>query len=149
MAPVPIALCGKSSSMAGSFVDSMLPEYEIVHHFQDTAAVHKDLPPLLRGERATPSSNAGSNSNADQPTKIPKAVVVGAGFSEAELDEMRTTEGAQSLPWLYPDPLKSAASMLTGPFLMKVIVKRVKGCLKANGLVEGQEAPEAKGIWSF
>lgn len=79
---------------------------------------------------------------------MPKAVVVGAGFSESELDDMRAIEGAQSLPWLYPDPLKSAASTLSGPFLMMVIVKRVKGCLKSNGLVEGKE-PEAKGVWSF
>lgn len=81
-------------------------------------------------------------------TKIPKAIVVGAGFSESELDEMRTIEGAQNLPWLFPDPLKSAASTLTGPFLMKVIVSRAKGCLQSNGLVEGN-TPEAKGIWSF
>ncbi|KAK5124282.1 hypothetical protein LTR85_001985 [Meristemomyces frigidus] len=147
MAPVPVALCGKSSTMASSFSKALLPEYEIVHHFESTDAVHKELPMLLRGEKIKPSSGGGSNAESDE-TKIPKAVVVGAGFSESELDEMRKIEGAQSLPWLYPDPLKSAASMLSGPFLMTVIVKRAKGCLKSNGLVEGKE-PEAKGIWSF
>ncbi|TKA33480.1 hypothetical protein B0A54_14657 [Friedmanniomyces endolithicus] len=75
--------------------------------------------------------------------------MVGAGFSEIELDEMRKIDGAESVPWLYPDPLKSAASALSGPFLMMVIVRRVKGCLRANGIVEGQAGEGKGGVWKF
>ncbi|KAK5135347.1 hypothetical protein LTR08_005289 [Meristemomyces frigidus] len=147
MAPVPIALCGKSSGMAGSFSQSMLPEYEIVHHFQSTAAAREELPPLFRGETVKPSSGVGSNVDSAE-SKKPRAVVVGAGFSRDELDEMRKIEGADSIPWLYPDALKSAASIVTGPFLMTVIVKRAKSCLQTNGVVEGKE-PGDTGVWPF
>ncbi|KAK3630921.1 hypothetical protein LTR56_017194 [Elasticomyces elasticus] len=147
MAPVPIALCGKSSGMASSFAQSMLPEYEVVHHFQSTTAAHKELPPLLRGEAFTPQSDVGTDATSDKP-RIPRAIMVGAGFSRSELAEMQKIEGAQNVPWLYPDPLKSAASTLSGPFLMTVIVKRVKSCLKSNGVVEGQET-DSKGTLSF
>ncbi|KAK0345602.1 hypothetical protein LTR91_005588 [Friedmanniomyces endolithicus] len=151
MAPIPIALCGKSSGMAGSFAKSMLPEYEVIHHFPSTSAAHAELSPLLRGEIFTPQSSVGTDSHrphTDKP-RIPRAIMVGAGFSESELDEMRQIEGAESVPWLYPDPLKSAASALSGPFLMMVIVRRVKGCLRANGVVEGQEGGAKSGVWKF
>jgi len=121
----------------------------VVHHFQSISAARKELPPLLRGEAFTPESDVGTDAQSDKP-KIPRAIMVGAGFSESELDDMRKIEGAQGVPWLYPDPLKSAASTLSGPFLMTVIVKRVKSCLKSNGVVEGQENDASKvGIWSF
>ncbi|KAK3659464.1 hypothetical protein LTR56_001354 [Elasticomyces elasticus] len=160
MAPVPIALCGKSSGMASSFAQSMLPEYEgifdhiferrrrvqrglsaytlpVVHHFQSTAAAHKELPPLLQGEAFTPQSDVGTDATSDKP-RIPRAIMVGAGFSRSELAEMQEIE----------DPLKSAASTLSGPFLMTVIAKRVKSCLRSNGVVEGQET-DSKGTLSF
>ncbi|KAK3066207.1 hypothetical protein LTR53_017539 [Teratosphaeriaceae sp. CCFEE 6253] len=138
--------------MAGSFAKSMLPEYEVVHHFPSTAAARKELPPLLRGEPFTPESDVGADAHqSDSRPRIPRAIMVGAGFSEAELDDMRAIEGGMSVPWLYPDPLKSAVSTLSGPFLMTVICKRVKACLKANGVVEGREGEDGEkvGIWSF
>jgi hypothetical protein len=122
----------------------------VVHHFQSTESARKELPPLLRGEAFTPESDVGTDAKSDKP-RIPRAIMVGAGFSESELDDMRKIEGARNVPWLYPDPLKSAASTLSGPFLMTVIVKRVKSCLKSNGVVEGNEDNDASkvGIWSF
>jgi len=102
----------------------------------------------MRGEKVKPDSGVGSNADSAE-TKIPQAMFVGAGFSESELDDMRKIEGAHDLPWLYPDPVKSALSTLSGPFLMKVIVKRVKSCLETNGLVEGKEPESRGGIWSF
>ena len=144
----------------------MLPEYEskpslsadlrkrelirtpsVVHHFPSADAARKELPPLFRGENVKPSSGVGSNVDSED-CKVPRAVVVGAGFSRDELDEMRTIEGADSVPWLYPDPIKSAGSILTGPFLMTVIVKRAKSCLQTNGVAEGKE-PGDMGVWPF
>ncbi|KAK5113050.1 hypothetical protein LTR62_003629 [Meristemomyces frigidus] len=137
MSPVPIALCGKSSSMAASFARSMLPEYE--------DAVHRELPLLLKGEAFKPKSDIGAdnekahNAHTTEGPRKPRAIMVGAGFSSEELDDMRKVEGADQVPWLFPDPLKSAGSMLTGPFLMTVIVKRVKSCLQSHGIMEGKE----------
>lgn len=78
-------------------------------------------------------------------------MVVGRGFSESELQEMRTLEGALTLPWLYPDPLKSMVSTLSGPFLLEAIARRTKACLGAHGVAEGKDvASEEKGkVWYF
>lgn len=78
-------------------------------------------------------------------------MVVGRGFSESELQEMRKLEGAHTLPWLYPDPLKSMASTLSGPFLLDAIAKRTKACLGSHGVAEGKDvAWEEKGkVWYF
>ncbi|RMZ14843.1 hypothetical protein D0862_01929 [Hortaea werneckii] len=150
MAPIPIGLCGKSSGMASAFSQKLLPEYEIVHHFQSTTEVRNQLPALLKGQSIRPASGVGTN--ADSPsTQVPLAMVVGRGFSESELQEMRTLEEAHTLPWLYPDPLKSMASTLSGPFLLDAIAKRTKTCLGAHGVAEGKNvASEEKGkVWYF
>jgi hypothetical protein len=63
--------------------------------------------------------------------------MVGASFSEAELEDMRNIPGGETVPWLYSDPLKSVGSVLTGPLLLQNIASRVKACLEANGVVEG------------
>ncbi|RMY34686.1 hypothetical protein D0865_14116 [Hortaea werneckii] len=157
MAPIPIGLCGKSSGMASAFSQKLLPEYEtnpsivkVVHHFQSTAEVHKQLPALLKGEPIQPASGVGTN--VDTPsTQIPLAMVVGRGFSESELEEMRTLQGADTLPWLYPDPLKSMASTLSGPFLLDAIAKRTKACLGSHGVAEGKDVTreEMGKVWYF
>lgn len=95
-----------------------------------------------------PLSGVGTNAQTDQ-LKIPQAIMVGRGFSEAELDEMRTAEGARTVPWMYPDPLKSVASMVSGPFLLDVITKRSKACLQSHGLEEGKEVKEKDAVWYF
>ncbi|RMY35499.1 hypothetical protein D0866_04556 [Hortaea werneckii] len=150
MAPIPIGLCGKSSGMASAFSQKLLPEYEIVHHFQSTAEVHKQLPALLKGEPIKPASGVGSNADT-LSTQIPSAMVVGRGFCESELEDMRKLQGADTLPWLYPDPLKSMASTLSGPFLLDAIAKRTKACLGAHGLAEGKDVTgEERGkVWYF
>ena len=71
----------------------------VVHHFQSTDAVSEELPKLLNGEQVKPQSGEGTNAESDK-TRIPKAIIVGAGFSRVELDEMREVKGATSLPWL-------------------------------------------------
>ncbi|KAK3675845.1 hypothetical protein LTR78_004486 [Recurvomyces mirabilis] len=150
MPPIPIALCGKSSSMASSFAPTMLPEYEIVHHFQSLEAVQKELTHLLRGESFTPTSDLGADDNEAKnahtagPPRKPRAVMLGAGFNQEELDEMLKVEGADQVSWLFPDALKSVGNVMTGPFFMTVLAKRVKACLQSNGIVKGEEG-KAKG----
>lgn len=62
---------------------------------------------------------------------------------------MRAVEGARTLPWLYPDTLKSVATTLTGPFLLDAIAKRAKWCMDSNGLAEGKQAEEKDAVWYF
>jgi len=56
---------------------------------------------------------------------------------------MRQIKGADSIPWLYPDPLKTAVTPLAGPFIMTVIVKRAKSCLQSLGLEEKEDGKGA------
>lgn len=109
------------------------------------------MPLLLRGENVKPSSGLGTNAGASQSV-APKAVIVGAGFSKEELDEMRQMQGCEDLPWLYPSPIKSAGtgfSALVGKDFMASVVERSKATMKQNGLVEGKEGQVKPDVWGF
>lgn len=109
------------------------------------------MPLLLRGEHIKPSSGLGTNANATQSV-APKAVIVGAGFSKEELDEMRQMQGCKNLPWLYPSPLKMAGtgfSALVGKDFMASVIERSKATMKQNGLVEGKEGRVKPDVWGF
>ena len=81
--------------------------------------------------------------------QAPKAIIVGAGFSKVELNDIRSCEGGKSIPWLYPDPLKSAKTPFFGPFFMSYIVRRAKNCMEHNGLVDGKLDQVKPEVWSF
>lgn len=54
-----------------------------------------------------------------------------------------------TLEHLDPDMLKTAGTVLTGAFMMAMIVKRAKSSLQSNGLVEGKESEVTPEIWGF
>lgn len=98
-----------------------------------------------------PSSNLGTNASADK-TIAPKAIIVGAGFSRSELDQMLKLDGAKEIPWLYPSALKMAqtgASTMFGGDFMSSIVNRAKSTMREHGLVEGQEDSVRPSVWDF
>jgi hypothetical protein len=112
--------------------------------FHSTDAVQKELP-------VKPSSGLGSNANASKSV-APKAIIVGAGFSRKELDEMRLYEGCKNLPWLYPAGYKMAQTGLSAMFgkdFMTSIIERSKATMKENGLVEGKEGEVKPDVWGF
>lgn len=167
--PIPVALCGKNPIMASHFTEVMGLEYYgraanlttnihsslitnlVSHVFHHPSAVSSELPGLLRGDAVKPSSDLGTNASADK-TIAPKAVIVGAGFSRSELDQMLKLEGAGSIPWLYPSALKMAqtgASTLFGGDFMSSIVNRAKSTMREHGLVEGKEESVKPGVWDF
>jgi hypothetical protein len=119
--------------------------------FHSTDAVQKELPLLLKGEDVKPSSGLGSNANASKSI-APKAIIVGAGFSRKELDEMRLYEGCKDLPWLYPAGYKMAQTGLSAVFgkdFMTSIIERSKATMKEHGLVEGKEGGVKPDVWGF
>ena len=121
----------------------------MIHHFSSTQRVHHEPPSLLQCRSIKPEAAVGCHSLPQSAT--PRAIIVGAGSAEAELDDVRTIEGGGKVPWLHPDPLKSAISMVMALFLMTVLLKRVRVCLQANGVVGGSEAKrgEERGVWNF
>lgn len=117
---------------------------------------------LLRATPTHPSSNLGSNaSRSERDRRIPQAIIVGKGFSDEEVQEMRNIEGlAGKVPWLLPDTGKFTWTMMAkamataGTALPVVIAERAANCLKENGLAPGKEIqtavenPKAQ-LWYF
>lgn len=121
------------------------------HVFHTPVAVQQELPFLLKGQDIKPSSNLGSNASGNNIV-APKAIIVGAGFSRQELDEMRLLEGCKDLPWLYPSPSKMAQTGLGAVFgkdFMTSIIERAKVTMMQNGLVEGNEGAVKPDVWGF
>lgn len=114
----------------------------------------REIPALLRGEAITPESELGSNANSDKPT-IPKAIVVGKGFSEDEMDELRKIEGADKVAWLLPDDEKmtwtriAKAAGTGGAMLPGIIAERARECLKEHGVVPGSDKSVSGQVWGF
>jgi hypothetical protein len=123
----------------------------VAHVFHTPLAVQNELPFLLKGQDIQPSSGLGSNANTSKPV-VPKAIIVGAGFSRKELDEMRLLEGSKDVPWLYPAASKMAQTglgALVGKDFMTSIIERAKATMKKNGLVEGEEREVKPDVWEF
>ncbi|KAH0365852.1 hypothetical protein KCU65_g5823, partial [Aureobasidium melanogenum] len=140
--PVPIALCGKSATMASSFSDALKPQgYEVVHTCHDISSAKSSLPSLL-------TSSTG-----------PFAVVIGKGFYESEMQEIIQTcreQGAQNTVWLLPDDDKFTAFMKVkavasaGTMLPGMIAERAAEALKENGVVGGARLESVKsGVHGF
>ncbi|KXS97039.1 hypothetical protein AC578_2858 [Pseudocercospora eumusae] len=146
-APVPIALGGKEADISEDFIRLMLPEYDVVHVVNSAPNGIYEFPPLVTGEYSIPVSGLGSNVNSPSP-KVPKAIFVGGGFSQWEINKMYYTYAeVQAVPWLYP-PTTARANGTVIPST-EVIVARVKQVFAQYGLVPGNDTDPAPGIWSF
>ena len=113
--------------------------------------MRNELPLLLQGQDIKPSSGLGGNAS-NSKSVAPKAVIVGAGFSRTELDEMRLFPGCKDLPWLYPAGYKMAQTGLGAMFgkdFMTSIIERSKATMKENGLVKGKEENVKPDVWGF
>lgn len=105
-----------------------------------------ELVPLLKGERLEPCSGKGTNTKTSDP-KIPKAIFVGGGFSDTELQEMRAVEILRTVPWMYPPAHKRPKT--TGPPPMEMIIARVKEAFAEHGFIEGKEDQVEVGLWDY
>ncbi|KAK4499205.1 hypothetical protein PRZ48_009718 [Zasmidium cellare] len=146
MAPIPIVLCGKHPDMCDNFIRGMLPEYEVVHVCHNAPVAKSELPALLKGERTEPCSGKGSNTKTRSP-KIPKAIFVGGGFSETELEEMRAVDVLRTVPWMYPPANRRPKT--NGPPPMEMIIARAKEAFVEHGFVEGKEDQVEVGLWDW
>ncbi|KAF7185850.1 hypothetical protein HII31_12723 [Pseudocercospora fuligena] len=123
---IPIALCGKQPSMAAAFVEGMAPEYDVVHVCHNAPIALSELPALFNGEFPCPASGKGSNFNNADP-RVPKAIFVGGGFTQYELNQIRKNEDICSVPMIFPDPQTRPTGNVPPP--MDRIVARVKARL--------------------
>ncbi|KAL1311842.1 hypothetical protein AAFC00_001917 [Neodothiora populina] len=158
MAAVPLVLCGKSPMMAKSFIAGLDgADYKVIHacHTLETALL--EIPALLRGESITPASDL-STVSATNTVSIPKAVVIGKGFSSDEMHEIIRAGDADAkgrVAWLLPDDdkftayMKAKALLSVGTLLPTVIADRVKICLGEHGLRAGSDDVKGGGVWEF
>ena len=121
----------------------------MIHVVHDVSIATLELPKLFAGEADKPSSGLGSNTtNASIATSgrhpVPKAIIVGGGFTPDEFDELRTISGAGNLPWLRADV--SAG----GPSSGDEIASRIKKCFAEHDLVPGGDSAKHTGtVWDF
>ena len=89
---------------------------------------------------------------------MPRAIVVGKGFSAAELETMRAEcerEGLRGVPWLVPDESKMTWGKMAkavgtgGVALPGIIAERVRVCLSEHGMVPGKEVEVEGAVWGF
>ncbi|KAK5009946.1 hypothetical protein LTR39_004824 [Cryomyces antarcticus] len=155
MSSVPVLLCGKSPMLAQGFMSALSSTYDVVHVCHDTSSARREIPALLAGESIQPSSGLGSNANSDSKHRAPRAIIVGKGFSEDEVETMRGYEGADKVPWLVPDDAKMTWSRIgkvavtAGTALPGIVADRVDACMKEHGLVPGNESDVKGGVWGF
>lgn len=96
-----------------------------------------------------PSSDLSVKPSSDSKQPLPRAVVIGKGFSEDEMKEIvkagQATEYGKGVAWMLPDDdkfttyMKAKAIVTAGTGLPAVIADRAVQALKENGVVEGQD----------
>lgn len=82
---------------------SSSPPLKVVHVCHDLPSSKREINALLRGEPVTPESGLGTNAEKGVATVVPKGIVIGKGFSEEEIGELRSScvgEGRKVVAWL-------------------------------------------------
>ena len=95
-----------------------------------------NLPKLMNGTAGSSASGVGTNNNKDSPNKtLPKAMFVGGGFWEEELERMRQVPEGHSIPWIASDPDAPDLVKVYGlTKVMPMIVERAKGTFREIGV---------------
>ncbi|KAK5170457.1 uncharacterized protein LTR77_005045 [Saxophila tyrrhenica] len=127
--PVPIAIGGKEASISEEFIELMKPDYDVVHVINSAPVGKSEFIPLLKGEYTIPVTMLGSNFNNPNP-KVPKAIFIGGGFAQSEIDEMYNVCSLQVVPWVYPPAGRSNGTVVPPT---SFIAERVKAVFKENG----------------
>lgn len=97
----------------------------------------RELRALLSGKPIHPLTGLGSNVSCGEASlQAPKAIIVGAGFSEMEVDAVRTDladlPAADPLAWFTPSPNNERMRGLKpgGPGFMEAVVGRAQDAVR-------------------
>lgn len=121
----------------------------VVTVFNTTTHASTELPTLLtQSTPMRPLSNLGSNTSSPSTPRAPQAIIVGAGFSQDEMNAMRHavsgSPGAERLAWFMPAKGQPQRPGEAG--FMESVVGRAKEALTAWRASEGGEAG---GVFGF
>ena len=111
----------------------------------------EELPMIIHGEIVVPRSGLGSEAGENHERQAPVAVIVGAGFSEDEVKEMRQIDNADRVPWFHGNPDLVDLSQFEGGIPpTSSIAKRCKVVLARQQIAPGNGINRAEaGIFQF
>ncbi|RDL36462.1 Uncharacterized protein BP5553_05814 [Venustampulla echinocandica] len=128
---LPVILCGKTTKIAVGVISALKPEMDVVHLCLTPEAGKIEIPAILKQEPVTTDVELGSKNYET----IPKAIIVGGGYNDEDLDVLRRscqTAKTPLVPWLRPDLNKPTPPL--GPEVLfkygKALVERIKLLIK-------------------
>ena len=155
--PLPVILCGRTEQIARGVIATLQPDIEgmfelhnrsgapyliatVVHLILTPEAGKVQIPALLKGEKEVPSDSELGSKNYE---KAPVAVLLGAGYDDKAIEELRKASEGTNVPWLRPDTTKPAPPL--GPEYGKALVARIKETIKT--LTEEKKMEEDAVVW--
>ncbi|CAG8954699.1 hypothetical protein HYFRA_00004621 [Hymenoscyphus fraxineus] len=101
-------------------------DFPVIHLCLSNKVAKSQIPLILKMEPVTTNNELGSKNY----TAIPKAVIMGAGYSDSDVDSIRKAcLDAQTplVPWLRPDTRLPTPSL--GPEYCRALVARIKALM--------------------
>ncbi|KAK7179065.1 uncharacterized protein CC84DRAFT_1165425 [Paraphaeosphaeria sporulosa] len=138
---IPVILCGRTEGIGAGVIEALKPEIEVIHFILTPEAGKNQIPALLKGDKNVLSDSGLGSKNYERTAE---ALLLGAGYSEEEIEEMReASKEVKGVPWLRPDTEKPAPPL--GPEYGKALVARIKETM--NGLAEKGEMGQDAVVW--
>jgi hypothetical protein len=109
----------------------------VLHACQSIPVALREVPLLLHGKTVKPESQIRTNAQRDSTLSSPKPVgiIVGPGFSDAEVEEMRAVfDPIKPMAWIRAEPKN-----FDGVPTPEEMAEKVKACLAKNFEVTGGE----------
>ncbi|KIW72589.1 hypothetical protein PV04_00770 [Phialophora macrospora] len=143
MAPVAAVLCGREPKTATFIVKNLAPKIEVVHVCTTRDTAVSEIPALLRGETAAPSSGLGANAEGSARSDV-SLIIIGGGYSKDDVQAIKeAADAVKPLPLFWADISKTAGS---GPPAPDMIKKRIIDSIEKEESADGEWAP---GIYMY
>ncbi|KAK7920763.1 hypothetical protein PG985_008785 [Apiospora marii] len=140
--PIPIIVCCKTEQIGAGMIQSLKPEYDVVHLILDVENASREISSILSGEAPSmPSSHLGSKRYGTGEALRPRVIILGGAYSDGSIEKideevqlllLRTraapTAATTKIPFLKAS--QTAAMPPLGPEYGKKMVQRVKACLR-------------------
>ncbi|KAK7948609.1 uncharacterized protein PG986_009495 [Apiospora aurea] len=138
---MPIIVCCKTEQVGAGVIQSLKPEYDVVHFIIDAENASREIASVLRGQAPpTPSSRLGSRRYGTSEALRPRAVVFGGACDDGLIETigeevlLGSRIGGCKPTTVTKVPLlkanQAAAMPPLGPEYGRKIVQRVKACLR-------------------
>lgn len=129
--------------------ETRLIHTSVTHVIHSVPTAQEELPRILAGETLKPSSGLGSDAQSPRASK-PEAVVVGAGYSVEEVQELQKISGAETVPWFRGNPdLTNFSKFRDSIPPTSHIAERAKAVMKSHEVDAAHSGAMPRGSWEF